>query len=251
MFYDDNANFGPSSRLVDTLLGPLELATESRPRDSWGLSLGGSGAAVFDAGRRGEWLIRGSFTGYANWLFDAADQEIEYARVELGPRCAGSRRLWDFPLTADYLGVGHDPYMWRVGFGPSPISLWSERWDSTTRASAEWREFREETQRDGMQYCAAQTVRRWLGRSRHNVALTLAGYFEDAEEKAQDVYGVEAQLSGELRLARSTSLAGVVQYRAAHYRERALPALQDADRSDHQWQFGATLTQALTKRVGL
>lgn len=251
VFYDDNVNFGPSSRMVDTLLGPLEVSSNSMPRDSWGLALGGAGVALRDLGGRGDWFARGALTGYANWLFDAPDQEMAYARVELGPRYAGPRAIWDFPFKADYLEVGHERYLWMAGVEPTLMAFWTEGWDGVTRGSIERREFREDDTRDGWQYRLEQTVRRWIGRSRHYVALSVAGYFEDAQEKPYDIYGGEAQLSGEFRFTKSTALAGSVQYRSARYRDILLPALQDTERSDRQWQFSATLTQALTKRMGL
>lgn len=251
VFYDDNVNFGPSSRLVDTLLGPLEVSEMSRARDSWGLGLGGDATVLRDFGARSGWFGRGGVTGYANWLFDASDQEMTFGRAELGPRYVGRRTIWDFPLKADYLEIGHEPYLWKAGIEPTLMAFGTESWDAVTRGSIERREFRAGDDRDGWQYRLEQTLRRWFGRARHNVALTVAGYFEDAAEKPYDVYGGEAQVSGQWRLTRLTALGGSVQYRSARHRDVLLPDLQETERSDRQWQFSATLTQSLTKHVGL
>jgi tetratricopeptide (TPR) repeat protein len=251
VFHDDNVNVGPSSRFIETVIGVLEVADGSQPKESWGASLGASASATYDAGARGGWLFTGGFTGYGNWLADASDQEIGYARVEAGFRHVSSRVLLDLPVKCDYLEVGHERYLLIGGFEPSLLFAASPEWHHITRLVLEQREYREGDSRDGPYYRAEQTLKRFFGQGARSLALTAGYYYEDAQVKAHEAHGFDVALGGEARIASRTTVYGFGQYKTMSYQDKLLPGIQDKDRSDNQWQAVVGIMQSLSDGWGV
>lgn len=251
VFHDDNANFGPSSRFIETVIGVLQVSSNTEPKEAWGVSLGASGSVTYDAGSRGGWLVTGGATAYENWMEDATDQEIRYLRGEAGLRRVGRKTLLDLPAKVDHLEVGHDRFLLIAGVEPSLLFAPAPQWHHITKLVAEHREYREGDQRDGPYYRGEQTAKRFFGKARHNLALTAGGYYEDADVRAHRNYGADVMLSGELRVTEKTTLFAMGQYRVAEYRDVLLPDLQSDDRSDDQWQAMAGVMQSVSDRWGV
>jgi len=251
VFYDDNVNFGPSSRFIETVIGVLQVASNSEPRESWGLSAGGAVTGGYDIGDRRGWLVTGGLTGYRNWLEDASDQEIGYFRADLGLRRLGARTLLDLPIKTDYLEIGSEDYLTIFGGEPSILFAPVPAWHLITKGFLEYRQYGGGEERDGPYYRLDQTVKRLFGGGEHNVAFTAGYYYEDADEPGNANHGVDLTLSTEIRFLNRTTLFGLCEFRTAEYRAELLPDLQDEDRRDTQWQFMIGLQQGLTDWSGL
>jgi hypothetical protein len=242
VFHDDNVNFGPSSRFIDTQVGELEVATNSQPQESWGLALGASASGTYDVGRKGDWMLTGGLTGYRNWLeSDVTAQEISYLRGQAGVRMAGKQLLADLPLKCEYLELGSDPLVSIYGTEPSLVFAPTVDWNHITQLVGEYREYREEGDRSGPSWRANQSVRRYFGPDRHSATINLGYSYEDADNEGYGNYGPSFSVSGELNVLPRAALYALAEYRIADYREILFADLQDEKRHDEQLQVVAGL----------
>jgi len=250
-FHDDNVNYGPSSHYISTIIGVLEVATNSEPKASPGLSLGLSGEVTCDIGAHDHWLIRAGAVAYQNSLRDASESETAYAGGEIALRRLSPRTLFDLPLKFDHLEVGHDRFLLIAGIEPSLLFASSAHWQYISKLYLQHREYRDGDTRDGPYFRFDQTVRRFFDEGRYNMSLTAAYYYEDARVNANDNHGMDLILSGEAGLLKRTWLYGLSEYRTATYRGKVLEDLQETDRRDYQLQFVAGLRQEINDRIGL
>ena len=250
-FHDDNVNFGPSSRLIDTQIGELEVATNSRPQQSWGFALGASGQGTYDIGRKGDWMMTGGLAGYRNWLeSDVASQEITYLRGQAGARLARQQILADLPLKCEYLELGGDPLVFIYGTEPSFVFAPTADWNHITQLVGEYREYRDEGDRSGPSWRASQSARRFFGPDRHSVTMAFGCFYEDAREKGYGNYGTSFTLSGEANVLPRVTLYALADYRIADYRDILFSDLQDDERHDEQIQVVAGLRYAAGDKWG-
>jgi len=250
-FHDDNVNYGPSSHYISTVIGVLEVATNSEPKASAGLSLGVSGEVTYDMGRHNHWLIRAGAVAYQNSLRDASESETAYAGGEIALRRLSPRTLLDLPLKFDHLEVGHDRFLLIAGIEPSLLFASSANWQYISKLYLQHREYRDGDTRDGPYFRFDQTVRRFFDGGRHSIGFTAAYYYEDARVNANDNHGMDLILSGEAGLLKRTWLYGMSEYQTATYRGKVMEDLQETDRRDHQLQFVAGLRQEISDRIGL
>ena len=235
-FYDDNVNYGPSDYLVDTEIGPLEVASNALPIEAWGAALNGMVRGAYDLGARSGWMVNGEVSGYQSWLEEASENDVGFYRLKAGASRYGSKTLLELPLKCDYLELGHDSLLTIFGAEPLLIYAPSTDWQHVTRLYLEHRVYREGDDRDGPFVRGLQTLKRFFGRDRHSLALTGGGFYEDVESPAYDNYGWEVSLAGEYRLFRQSSAYASVEYRAPDYREKLLPDLQEEPRREQQVQ---------------
>jgi tetratricopeptide (TPR) repeat protein len=251
VFHDDNINYGPSSRFIDTRIGELEVATNSQPQESWGVALGGAAGGTYDVGRKGDWMLAGGLAGYRNWLeSDAAAQEITYWRGQAGARMASQRVLADLPLKLEYLDLGSDPLVMIYGAEPSLILAPTMDWNYITQLAGEYREYRDQGDRSGPSWRANQSVRRFFGPHRHSATMNIGYFYEDADNDGYSNGGPLFTASGELNILPRAVLYALAEYRISDYREILLSDLQDEERHDEQFQVMAGLRYAISTKWG-
>ncbi len=248
-FYDDNANFGPSSLMIDTLLGPLQVAPESEPLEAWGLSAALVGNALYDLGTRGGWFATGGLALYNSFTEHADEVSVGYARASLGLRHATSRREIDLPAKVEYFGFGNDDLLSSVGVEPGLVWRPLQAWSGTARGTAEYRDYAAGEDRDAAFYRAAASVTHRPGRDpRHAVSFLAAAFLEDANEAGHRNDGFEAGLLGEAGLPARTSVYAFALYRLARYGDILFADVQPEARDDDQWQFGGGLRRRFGER---
>lgn len=251
VFHDDNVNYGPSSRFVDTRIGELEVATNSQPQESWGIALGGAAGGTYDVGSKGDWMLAGGIAGYRNWLeSDATAQEITYWRGQAGARMASQRLLADIPAKLEFLDLGSDPLVMIYGAEPSLTYAPTLDWNYITQLVGEYRDYRDEDDRSGPSWRANQSVRKYFGPHRHNATVNVGYFYEDADNAGFSNYGPLCNVAGEFNALPRAVLYALVEYRISDYREVLLADLQDEERHDEQLQFMAGLRYAISPRWG-
>lgn len=249
IFHDDNVNFGPASKTIETLVGDLEVSSNSRPQSAWGLSLCGAVQACYDLGEKRYWQGEAGGTIYQNWMEDdASDLELGYYHAFLGLRRLGKTSLLDVPLKFDHLEYGHSSLMNIAGTDSSLLFAPSLDWNYVTRVSLEYRDYYHETARDGTYARANQTVKRLFGLSRHSVSLSLGAFHEKCNDHSFANQGVEAGLAGELRLFSRNTLYTSADLKSMDYDEVLLADLQDEARTDDQWQFMVGARRAMGRK---
>ena len=247
-FHDDNANFGPASRNVETLIGDLEVSSNSRPQSTWGFSLSAAGQAYYELGEKRYWQLEGGLIAYQSWMDEASELEIGFYRGYLGLRRMGKTTLLDIPLKMDHLQYGHSSLINVAGMEPSLLFAPSLDWNHVTRVFLEYRDYYHETTRDGSYARINQAVKRSFGLSRHSVSLSLGAFREKANNESFANQGLEAGFSGELKLCAKNTLYASADVRTIDYDEVLLSDLQDEARSDEQWQFQAGARRAFGQK---
>ncbi|OGV47240.1 MAG: hypothetical protein A2X46_18010 [Lentisphaerae bacterium GWF2_57_35] len=235
-FYDDNVNYGPSDFLIDTAIGPLQVATSSLPVSAAGAAFSGNVRGIYDFGRKQSWMGIAELSGYQNFLDGASDQDVGFYRAKAGLARAGTQTYLDLPVKCDYLEFGHDSLLTIYGVEPLFLYAPSASWQHISRGMAEHRIYREGGDRDGPYLRFNQTLKYLFGRERHSLSLTLGGFYEDVESPAYDNSGWEVALNGEYKIAFGLTAYAIAQYLEPHYREKLLPDFQDEPRTDRQFQ---------------
>jgi len=244
-FYDDNVNYGPASRNIDTLLGDLRVSDESTPKEAWGaaLSLAGSFARELDGGL--DWMAIGGISGYQSWMDDAYRQEMRLGQAYAGLRRMARTWLWDITANVADMRYGHEHLLKICGLGtvwlysPDPRSQW------ISRAGVDYRDFGE-SERDAWYYSFEETFRRFLGRRRHSVALTAGGIYDDTASDGYRNYGAKLRLSGEVNLPWHSEAYAYIQCRRLEYAHITYTSLQKEDRRDTQWRGRVGLNKQLS-----
>jgi hypothetical protein len=251
VIHDDNVNFGPSSKTIESLLGPLEVASNAYPSTAWGGVASGMLLGSYDFGQRRYWQAVGGLAGYQNWLNNSTEQEIGFYRAQAGLRRVDFRTMLDLPLKYDHLDYGHESLLDIVGAEPSLLLAPSLNWNYVTRLAFEQRYYQDGSDRDGPYGRFYQTVRRFFGFSRHSLSLS-AGYFiDDSDLESYANEGFEIDLSAEINVLTRNMVYGSVDYRDTEYDEVQLPGIQADARSDEQWQFTIGARSAVTPRCSL
>lgn len=246
--YDDNVNFGPVSRTVDTLIGELEVVSNALPVDTWGESVNAGVSCTYDFGENGRWLLAGGISGYQNWLDEAPEQELGFGRAVVGLRRLGARSVVELPARADLLFYGHEELLHMYAL--DPVFAWasSERWHLISQANLEYRDYQDTDERDAVFGRASETVKRLWDRGRHSLALNVNGFYEDAHNEGFSNYGWEVSLVGELGLPGQVTLHAGPLYRRVSYQERLYADLQDEARDDEQVQVVAGARKKIGRR---
>jgi tetratricopeptide (TPR) repeat protein len=236
-FHDDNVNYGPSSVMIDSELGELQVATNSRPISVYGLAMSARGEVSYDFGAREYWAALVDAGAYNNWLDDANDQEMLYYGGSARLRRSGPRTLLDLPLRADRLVYGHDPLVDIVGTEPALIWVVSPDWVSISRVGLEYRDYVDNSQRDGPYYRAMEMIKRYFADGRHFVTLEAGGFHDKANNSGYENYGWQSALGVEMTVYGPFSVYGLAQYRWLKYRDELYPDLQKKPRQDDQYQW--------------
>ncbi|MDZ4198569.1 MAG: tetratricopeptide repeat protein [Kiritimatiellia bacterium] len=246
-FYDNNANFGPASRTVDTLFGPLQVSPESEPMETWGAQASLSAYGLYDLGERGGWFATGGLALYHSYTEQSDEVSVGFARASLGLRHIAARREIDLPVKIESFRYGGEDLMTVVGVEPRLIWRPLETWSGTLQGTGEYRNYADGDARDAMYYRAATTVTLRPGRDpRHALSLIAAGFFEDAEAAGHRNEGWEAGVLGEAGMPARAGLYGFALFRQTRYDGVLFPGIQPEARTDNQWQFGG----GLRKRIG-
>lgn len=247
--HDDNANLGPSSQQIDTLIGPLRVADDSTPVSTWGTAVGAQVRGTLDAGRLRHWMVTGSGSFYGNQLEDAPEQEILHTRVHLGLRHVRGDMSLDLPLKTDYLEEGGESLFVMTGIEPSCVWMPDPAWQLALFGLAEYRDHRQDPGQSGPYYRVLPSVRRALGRDpRDAVTLSTGGFFADADRRAERNHGLEASLLAEVGLPLRLTLFGLGSLRWVRFKDKQYTILQSEIREDEQWLFAGGLRHQLGSR---
>jgi len=236
-FHDDNVNYGPSSAIIDSDVGELEVVSNSLPKKVFGASAVGRAELSYDLGDRQYWSALVNVNAYNNWLEEAKEQEIMFYGAGARLRRAGPDTLIDLPVRVDRLIYGHDPLVNIFGIDPALIWVLSPSWVSITRAAIEYRDYLDDSGRDGPYYRMGEMVKKYFGQGRHYVSLQAQGFYDRANVPGFENYGWDSSLGVDLTVLEPLSLYGVAQYRWMRYKEELYPDLQDTPREDDQFQL--------------
>jgi len=251
VFHDDNVNYGPNAEVVATILGPLQVNSNSLPLASAGCSVSLSLLAYYDVGMKQRWSLVGGADCYRNWIEEDPLYETLYAKLYGGFQHVGGRSRLQLPLKFEYLEFAHETLVQSYGVAPAYLAAPSPAWHWITSSSLEYRDYVEADARDA--FCAAlgETVRFHFTPRRHNVALGLTGFYEAADEQAYANSGWETSLAAEFLLPWQTTVYSLARYRRTCYEGRAALDMRETARRDTQWQVTAGLSKNLSRACGL
>lgn len=245
--YDSNVQFGPTKDFVDTQLGTLSIADESKPKAAAGGAISLSGDSLYDFGARGGW----SAIAGAGTYIESLPGESEYAAQDFnayaGVRRTTSATLLDFPLKARYFMMDWDRLVTIGGFDPVFGWALSDRWRLYTAAGIEGRDYADDP-RDSLYVELSETARRYFGAASDSSLSLKAGVFrEDSDLGGYDCGGLEFALNGEKRFPWGLTAAAGIGCQAVRYDEILYSLLQEEAREDFQWNGSASLSKALTE----
>jgi tetratricopeptide (TPR) repeat protein len=236
LFHDDNVNYGPLSKNIDTMIGDLAVAPESQPIKAWGVALSLEGSVSHDIGEKQGWLAVGSAGFYQNWIDTAYEQEVRIMQVNAGFRKLRRRWLLDILANAADMQYGHEHLLNICGLNTVWLYSPSSKLQWISTAGFDYRDF-EDSSRDAPYYTLGETCRYFLGAARHSLALKVDALYDDTNSSAYRNYGASVRLSGELNIAWDIKGYAYAQYRRTEYKNIMYPALQRDERKDNQMQY--------------
>lgn len=258
-FYDDNANVGPDSDVINIApivagsgtIDTLTVGDESRPVRSWGALMCATASTCYDTGRKGAWMLLCDGVAYRSILEEhATDEETLFLSLNPGVCWTGSRDLVRIPLKASHIEHGGESLVNIYGVAPSISFVLGDAgsWNCAIEAVGEKRDYAELDDRDGAYYAAGGRV----GRSFSTYPCSFYGGVTVFSERTDaDVYankGVEAIAGGDVRMPWRMAAYAQAKYRTSSYDEKE--TLAPGKRQDNQYQFTAGLRKALSKRFG-
>lgn len=257
VFYDDNANVGPDSEVLNIDPNAFGLLTwtlgeESLPVKSWGALLSATASTCYDIGRKGGWMLACDGIAYHSWLEKhAAEEETFFLSVNPGLCRTGEKSVVRVPVKALHIEHGGEPLVNVCGVAPSvflPLGQ-GAAWNCTLEATAEYRDYATLDDRDGSYFAAGGRIRRSFGTYLYHLYGGAAIFYEKTAADIYENLGAEAVAGGEVRLPWKMAGYAQAKYRTASYAERE--TLAPEKRRDSQYQFTAGLRKALAKRCGM
>lgn len=257
-FSDDNVNVGPDSALISIApitfgsqtLTSLEVSDASQPADDLGLFASLALAGNYDVGRPGDWQLGADLLVYNNWLNNEHDEESRYIEASAGLQRIGRRSFVQIPATAGFIADGGSQLV--NTYGVTPTLRWvpgaARLWALDTRIRAEYRDWADLDDRDGVFIDVTETARRYLGSRGHSISLGVSLLHDHTDAAIYEYTGVAAAASAMAHLPWETMLHLRLRYRYADYDERE--TLAPEDRKDSQWQASASLNKMLTDHLG-
>ncbi len=168
-----------------------------------------------------------------------------------GMRFTEQHRLLDLPLKIGVLDYGGNHLLNVFGTEPAFIYMADATRIWTTRAYAEYRDYQDDDGRDAPFLRLGEKVRLQTPDARRGIDLSLYGFYEFSDEDRFANYGLEALVEADVKVTRQIELYGALQYRGADYKDEIYPDLQDADRSDRQYQLLAGARWRFIEPAGL
>ncbi len=249
--YDDNANVGPSSTIIEISPiisdGTWEIDEASRPISTSGAFASGLVTGYRKIGHRDIWSLVSGVSAYKSMLEGKAqDQETMFFSVSGGLQRQSRKYVVNAPLKAELLFRGSEKLV-RI-FGATP-SCWlilgdSGRWQLNSSIVGEYRDYYELKDRDGSYFTIKEQLKTFLPEYKCWMSVAVAGFYEDTRASVYENAGAECILSADVALPWRTALQVQGKYRYATFMARE--SVAPADRDDNQ--FRASL--ALSKAVG-
>ena len=247
--HDDNANAGPSSDVIEVhplqigslTLNALRLAPESRPASASGAYYSMELQAARTLGLQGTWDAVGELGVRGHYLPDDSEYESRHVEGGIGLRRNFRRSSGQMMLSLGRVDYGHDPLLNYLNARPSlTVSTGAnDQWWWTTEGLLEWREYETLTARDGQFAEVSQTVRRFMGASRHHLYGTLAWQTDQTDVEAYRYNAPALEWGGLFVLPARLSAYGKVRWLRRDYAQRE--PLAPCSRVDDQWIWQAGL----------
>jgi hypothetical protein len=249
ILYDSNVKFGPASDFVDTQLGELRVADDSKAKSAFGGALSVGVDSLYDFGARGGWGGIAGAGAYVEDLSGADDYAAQDFSAYAGGRLMRATWLLDLPLKARHFLMDWDTLVDIGGFNPAWAWAPAPAWRCYTAAGFELRNF-DDNPRDSQYASLTETVRRSFGSTPGNGLAASAGVFqENADLGGYDNDGWELTLRGEKSLPFDLAVSAGVGYRSLRYDDVLYPLLQDEAREDRQWSGSVGLSRAFSNHV--
>lgn len=257
-FQDDNVNVGPDSDIISIapiVFGSLRftqltLNEKSKPVKADGYFASLAMSSTYDAGDTGNWLVTAGGSLYQNRLADEPDHESGFYEARLGLKHTGSRSIFQLPVKASYIAIG-DKSLLNM-YGVNPLYLYvsgktSMQW--LTDGAAEFRDYTELDDRDGVYLSLGETMRYFFGAAKHNVSLGFSVAHDFTDAGVYEYTGKAWKIGGAFKFPRNVTLYSRIQYTTSDYKERE--TLAPEKRSDTQHQFTVGVNKMITPRCGI
>ncbi len=249
--YDSNVRFGPSKDFVDTRVGALRVADESKAKSAYGSAASVSLDTLADVGAPGGWAGTAGGGAYVESLSGAHQYAAQDFNLYAGARLLQTTWLLDLPVRARHYRMDWDS-MVTIG-GVNPVWVWapSMAWRGYTAAGLELRNY-DDNPRDSQYASLTETIRRSFGSVPGNSLTASAGVFrENADLGGYDNDGWELTVRGDKALPWALAVSAGASYRWQSYDEVLFPLLQDEAREDRQWNGSVGLTKAFSPRCSM
>ena len=245
--YDDNANAGPSSDIIEVRpiqLGPLtldtlRLAPESKPASASGAYYSMEFQTARTLGDQGIWDAVGEFGIRGHYYPDHSDYDSRNVEGGIGLRRNLRHSASQAMLSLGYVGYGHDSLLRYAAIRPSHTIATGahDQWWWTTEGLLELREYETLTARDGQFAEVSQSLRHFFGPSRHHLGATLAWQTDQTDSGFYRYNAPALELGGLFVLPARLSAYGKVRWLRRDYSLRE--PLAPCSRVDNQWTWQA------------
>ncbi|XPV77075.1 MAG: tetratricopeptide repeat protein [Desulfovibrio sp.] len=244
-FYNSNANVGPSSREIETVLGGiLTLDNASLVRDDFGKSVNVQLSMQQPFGEEREWALIESLAYSGTSYNEVYGSNSQVLTGSLGIQRSANVQIIGAELAVmDIDSAGRD---FATIISPSVSHRWATAtWlQLITRGGVEFRDYYKNEMRDSQYYSLGTTAVFLFGRTGHSANLGLRGYYEHA---AKDLGrytnagyiasgGVSFRLPWEMRLSLNGS------YEDVEYEGKPSSLAFDA-REDQKYKCGLSLSK--------
>ena len=233
------------------VIDELAVGEESLPISDWGFVASASGSVLYDIGSRGGLGLTAAGGYYQTWLSEASEYDTLYYGGGLGVRYVAGRHMVEVPFNVRHIERGSESLVDAYGVTPTWLVAIDKGylWHWITSAAIESRDYAELDDRDGSFILVTGTLRRFIGRQRHSLAVG-ASYISESTES--DLYrndGFGLNVSGEMRLPWGITGYASARYKNLGYKEKT--ALETENRQDTQLQYAMGASRTSQKGYGV
>lgn len=252
-FDDDNVNVGPDSDVIsiEPIIFGISTMTVDRPVQAEGVFSSVALSGTYEIGERGKWGMTTDGVYYQNWLDDEPDHEILFYQLAAGLKHVGTRTVVQLPIKAAHITSGHDSLVNLYGISPLHLYVYGDAgdWHFHTSGTAEFRDYDEMDDRDGIYVSLSETLYHYFGKRGHNISMGITISHDHTDAAIYEYTGRAWNLSGGVNLPWDATLYASVGYTVNDYAEREI--LAPEERTDNQHRFITGIKKMFTRQWGM
>ena len=243
--HDDNANAGPSSDVVEIrplqfgplLFTSLRLAPESMPVEASGALYALDLQLSRKVAPASKWEALGGLGVRGHHFPDERNCDSRHSEAIVGLRRSAARSSSQLVLAAGQIDYGRDVLLRYAAARPAFLVAAGAdgQWWWTTDSSVEFRHYDALSARDGTYAELAQTLRRFVGPSRHHLHAAAILATDQTDSPIYRYWAPAAEFGAHFVLPARLAAFGKIRWTRRDYSARE--PLAPRERLDEQWTF--------------
>lgn len=247
--YDSNVGTAPGSDQISTVIVPLTLGPDSRPKVDNATIAQFALSHFYDPGQGGGLVWQDSLFCYASRYKHMTNYNIDVLSLSSGPGYANNGYRAHVPATFDLVQLGNEPYARNWGIAPTVGYSGINNLDLSLTGTVQRREYSTDKERDSDYYALEFTPRVFLLKGK----MMLQGSVKYSDEDAHRKYWSNEAQEGALGLMIQLPFDYVlfVQQSVKTIDYRGIQSLYANSRKDQENRTLINISKRLLKNVSL